>query len=158
MRALTLIQPWASAVVAGIKSFETRSWDTPIRGVILIHASKKHNALGSERYMRDPFPWLVRRYEWPVFRELPRGAIIGSVRITGCESTQGLKHRLPAEEIELGNYDVGRYAWSLAEPVAFAEHFPCRGSLGLWSVPEHIERDVERYLGALDQYGVRTAA
>ena len=49
-RAISLIQPWATLIVAGLKRYETRSWSTPYRGRILIHASKKLD----KRYLARP--------------------------------------------------------------------------------------------------------
>ncbi len=40
MKALSLLQPWATLVVIGVKQIETRSWSTAYRGPLLIHASK----------------------------------------------------------------------------------------------------------------------
>lgn len=40
MNAISLWQPWASLVAAGIKRIETRSWGTNFRGPIAIHAAK----------------------------------------------------------------------------------------------------------------------
>ena len=40
MKVLSLLQPWATLVVMGIKQIETRSWSTAHRGTLLIHASK----------------------------------------------------------------------------------------------------------------------
>ena len=40
MKALTVIQPWASAIAVGTKRIETRSWATKYRGPLLIHAGK----------------------------------------------------------------------------------------------------------------------
>lgn len=39
MYAITLYQPWASAVVLGLKQYETRSWPTNARGIVAIHAA-----------------------------------------------------------------------------------------------------------------------
>lgn len=41
MKALTLHQPWATLVALGIKTVETRSWYTPYRGPLAIHAGLK---------------------------------------------------------------------------------------------------------------------
>ena len=41
MRALSLWQPWASGIALGAKRIETRSWSTPYRVPIAIHAAKK---------------------------------------------------------------------------------------------------------------------
>ncbi len=41
MKALTLWQPWASLIAIGAKSIETRSWATPYRGRLAIHAAAR---------------------------------------------------------------------------------------------------------------------
>ena len=38
-RALTVKQPWASLLVAGIKTVENRTWTTKYRGPLAIHAA-----------------------------------------------------------------------------------------------------------------------
>lgn len=40
MKALTIRQPWASLIAAGVKTIETRSWSTKYRGPLAIHAGK----------------------------------------------------------------------------------------------------------------------
>lgn len=42
MKAITIRQPWASLIAAGVKTIETRSWSTKYRGPLAIHAGK-HN-------------------------------------------------------------------------------------------------------------------
>ena len=39
MKALTILQPWASLIACGAKMIETRSWSTAYRGEIAIHAA-----------------------------------------------------------------------------------------------------------------------
>lgn len=41
LKALSLWQPWASLVAAGVKSIETRSWSTSYRGPLGIHAARR---------------------------------------------------------------------------------------------------------------------
>jgi len=41
MKAITLWQPWAGFVAAGMKRMETRSWPTGHRGEVAIHASMR---------------------------------------------------------------------------------------------------------------------
>jgi activating signal cointegrator 1 len=59
MKAISLLQPWATLVVMGVKTIETRSWQTPHRGELLIHASlgKKGQVLCSQphfnKYIKD---------------------------------------------------------------------------------------------------------
>ncbi len=47
MKALTIRQPWASLIAAGVKTIETRSWSTRYRGPLAIHA-------GKHKPQRDP--------------------------------------------------------------------------------------------------------
>ena len=40
MKAITIKQPFASLIAAGLKEYEFRTWKTKYRGEILIHAGK----------------------------------------------------------------------------------------------------------------------
>ncbi len=130
-KVLSLLQPWASLVVMGLKTIETRSWTTHYRGPLLIHASKgKAGAAVAE----GP----VFRKHIPDFRALPFGAIIGEARLADVlrieETGLPPEHlaRLTLEERAFGDYGAGRYAWMLEGAVAWAEIIPARGHLGLW--------------------------
>ena len=68
MKAISIRQPWAHLVVAGIKTIENRHWSTNYRGVVLIHASVNRD--------RDAHHDL-RRLRLRVPDELVRGALIG---------------------------------------------------------------------------------
>lgn len=85
MKTLSVQQPWASLIVYGIKDVENRTWDTPYRGKILIHASSKK----VPKAFIDCLP-----VEWgnevlnhiifdniPDLQELPTSAIIGYVEL-----------------------------------------------------------------------------
>ena len=41
MKALSIKQPWAEAIARGLKTIETRTWQTSYRGDLLICSSKK---------------------------------------------------------------------------------------------------------------------
>lgn len=51
LRGLSLHQPWASLVAVGAKRVETRSWSTPYRGLLAIHATKLFPWYGLETLM-----------------------------------------------------------------------------------------------------------
>lgn len=40
MKAITILQPWASLIACAAKQIETRSWVTQYRGPIAIHVAK----------------------------------------------------------------------------------------------------------------------
>jgi hypothetical protein len=135
MKAISLLQPWATLVVIGAKKFETRTWQTFHRGKILIHASQGL-AIGNDVAKLQPFKKYVDSRGG--FLKLPFGAIIGEVMIEEMIATEAIRDKLSTEEQTFGDYKTGRWAWRLAKPVLYREPIMCKGSLMLWEVPEWI--------------------
>lgn len=131
MKALSLLQPWASLVVSGHKRIETRGWSTAYRGPLLIHASK--GKAGAALAVEAP----GRQYILD-FNALPFGAIIGQVtlvdvvRIRAEDWIGAGMEKLTLEERAFGDYRKGRWAWMLEDAVTFEESVEMRGNLGLW--------------------------
>jgi hypothetical protein len=132
MKALSLLQPWASLVIMGAKTIETRSWQTTYRGELLIHASSgKSGALIPQE---DPFKKYIAD-----FNSLPFGAIIGKVNLVDIIPVDALPlsnhiiNKLSLEERAFGDYTKGRFAWLLEDAEMFENIIPVRGSLGLWN-------------------------
>ena len=131
MKAISLLQPWASLVVAGHKRIETRGWNTAYRGRLLIHASK--GKAGALLAAAPPFTQYI-----PDFDALPFGAIIGqvtlvdAVRIRAEDWLDAALEKVTLEERAFGDYREGRWAWMLEDAVAFEAPVEMRGSLGLW--------------------------
>lgn len=90
MKTLSLWQPWASAIVAGKKSIETRSWSTRHRGPLAIHAARKvvdldqgpWHELGVEvdDYIATRYPHRDRGALHP----LPVGAVVAVCELVDC--------------------------------------------------------------------------
>lgn len=122
MKALTIWQPWASLIVSGVKAIETRSWRALYRGPLAIHAAAR---------VHDP------RGE-----ALPRACVLGAVELIDCLEIPRLssadlrlwltEHSANAEELALGDYRPGRYAWVLRHPRRYFETWPARGQQGFW--------------------------
>lgn len=131
MKALSLLQPWATLVVIGVKTIETRSWGTKYRGPILIHASQ--GKAGSIFASEPPFKKYIHE-----FKKLPFGSIIGQATITNVIRVEDLGmnveliNRLTMEEKAFGDYSEGRYAWILEDAVQFDNPIPARGTLSIW--------------------------
>ena len=116
MKALTVKQPWAWAIVNGLKRFENRTWRTNYRGRLLIHAGVSKTDLGQEG---DTMPGL------PARDALTFGAIIGMVDVVGC---------VQVDEVAGQPFAWGPYCWLLANARPL-KPYPCKGRLGLWSPP-----------------------
>lgn len=129
MLALTLYQPYATLIVQGYKTIETRSWGTTYRGPLTIHASR------NKRDMRH-IPRLLAAAGLDTLRlEYPISALLGTMELVNCLPTDAIDYdALPQQEKALGHFGWGRYAWMLSQPVAYPEPIPMRGARGLWTV------------------------
>src|ERR1019366_260347 len=88
MRALSLHQPFAQLVARGVKRVEVRPWTTDFRGRIAIHAKGVAPSRSIEEKWRADRDLALRLADegWldrEDLKKLPRGAIIGSVYLSG---------------------------------------------------------------------------
>jgi hypothetical protein len=109
--ALSIRQPWAWLIVNGYKDIENRSWPTPFRGRVLIHAGKKHDG--------KPDDW-----DWPHISRpaaFDYGGIVGVAEIHGCVSHSA------------SPWFFGDFGFLIrnAKPLPFT---PYRGRLGFFEV------------------------
>lgn len=126
MKALTIKQPWADAIVYGSKRVENRTWGTRYRGALAIHAGKSID-LAAVPFVRGIDPVAVR---------FPNklGAFIGlgtlrdvHARRPGC---------CPGDPYaERGD---GVFHWVIRAPITLVEPIDAKGQLGLWQVQDHI--------------------
>jgi hypothetical protein len=130
MKAITLWQPYATAVALGLKRFETRDWPTVYRGLLAIHAGTTTDTI-------NPACVLRAEQELGPSRTWPKGAIVAITRLTALRQSPG--HAIenwPEPELFYGNFKIGRWAWKLELLVNLnSQPVYCRGAQGLWSVP-----------------------
>lgn len=129
--ALSVRQPWAWALIHGGKDVENRTWSTPYRGPLLIHAGKTPTTeedwlLVRERWRwtREYAPWLATAETIPhphVAGAFAYGAIIGHVRLVRAE------RNYPSEWAA-----DGAWHWVVADPTPIDPPIPCRGQQGLF--------------------------
>ena len=93
MRALSIRQPNAEAILRGTKKVEYRSAPTKIRGRIYIYAS-----LG--RYSSEEEAELMHMYEITDVScdELPRGVLVGTVELHDCDGGEWYLQKPQREE------------------------------------------------------------
>jgi hypothetical protein len=73
-----------------------------------------------------------RRIKIPVYEDLERGAIIGTVEIVGCIQDSD------------SPWLMGKYGFVLKRPKRLPEPIPCKGALSFWNVPEDIESRIKK--------------
>ena len=131
MRAISLWQPWASAIALGHKRIETRGRSTSVRGPILIHAARK---FGPEQRNFAMTEVAVGRMP----RALPLGALVAVARLQDVKPTCELKTQVSAIERLYGDYAAGRFGWLLTDIVPLPEPIPFAGSQGWFNVPDEL--------------------
>lgn len=129
MMALSLPQPWASLVADGAKRIETRSWGTPYRGPLAIHAAKSIDWSACQKF----------KY---VAAQVPRGVVVCICQLTACfrVTDHTIREFVGECEWEFGNFEIGRWGWQLQEVKKLPKPVPAIGKLGLWEWDEHAHR------------------
>ena len=117
MKALSIRQPWADAIIWHGKDVENRSWPTRYRGPVLIHAAKAWGK--AERadlaFVEDMTATKLEDTDRPLL-----GGIIGRAEIVDCVEAMDSR------------WFFGPYGFVLrnAEALPFQ---PCRGALGFFT-------------------------
>lgn len=139
MKAITVWQPWAGALAAGIKANETRSWPTKYRGPIAIHSAKKSFHECWLRYTTDEAKeaicWLLDLPKiFNCEEHFPLGCVLATAELVDCiEITPEYVATLSPDELALGDYTLGRYAWQLRNAVLLPKPIPVKGGQRLWN-------------------------
>lgn len=129
MKALSLIQPWASLIGDGRKTIETRTWATSYRGPVLIVSSKAmdQHAIGlAIEFGYEP-------------TTIPLGVAICTAELVDCRPFQ-----YADERHALVRFDPmeRRFAWVLRD-VRRVEPVAIKGALGVYEVDDALIRHLE---------------
>lgn len=77
----------------------------------------------------------------------PPGAIVAIADLVAVDHTTSYLALHTAErfplEVVFGDFTRGRYVWLLENVRRLEEPVPCKGALGLWTVPEEIAEVVD---------------
>jgi hypothetical protein len=153
LRALSLIQPWATLIAVGAKRVETRSWRPTRAGAppwpLAVHAARTFPAWARDLCAQAPFAGVLAAAGYPDPARLPRGVIVATCTVVAVRATAGgealfslslpdrtLAGWAPAEfEHAFGDYSPNRWAWLLDRVTPLPVPIPARGALGLWVLP-----------------------
>jgi hypothetical protein len=114
LRALSVRQPWAQAILHLGKDVENRPWRTHFRGRILIQAALKIELDEALKLKLKP-------------DELSTGEIVGSVEIVDCVRNSKSKWAIR-----------GQWHWILKNPRYLAKPIPFKGALGFIAIPPRL--------------------
>jgi hypothetical protein len=156
---LTLHQPWATLMAAGLKRVETRSWRTSWAGLVAIHAGRNVEALEVLSHsvpLRSglhiagaqlPDGWFANPADRLLRECAPLGAIVGVGMLQHCERTETLVSQGAFEEERpFGNYGPGRFGLVFEAVVPVPTPMPARGHQGLREISDAALTDTLRAL------------
>lgn len=145
MKLISLWEPWASFMAQGLKRYETRSWATPYRGILGVHAAKRW-----QRDQRRILDTLVQQHpdlaEFAVY-DFPFGCVLSAHRLVAIHRTEDIRHTLSPLELALGDYSDGRFAWEMPLVKTPPQPIATVGRQGIWdwSYPADNEEAVESH-------------
>lgn len=135
LHALTLWQPWASAIMAGVKPWENRPWaprqllgETPEPLWVALHASRRLQVGPWATW--DDLADLWPRATWPsqIGGLWPSG-FLGLVRFDRAVA-------YPTPELEASPWAGGPLCWKVGQVLELPEPIPAKGHQRLWRVPD----------------------
>lgn len=130
MKAISLWQPWATAIPLGIKRLETRGWSTRYRGPLAIHAAKHWDK------DQDLFARSMRQLTEPQLPdEFPFGAVVGVAWLVDVIPSERARKIVNLIEAAFGDYAPGRFAWVLEDAQPLTRPLPWKGKQGFFNVP-----------------------
>ncbi len=139
MIALSIRQPWAHLIAAGLKDVENRGWSTGHRGPIAIHAAKlaDRDAVIPTEQGRALIADAADR------RALAFGRIIAVAELVDCHWPT----KCPPGPDGCSPWALrAQWHWTLAGVRALADPVACTGRLGLWPLPDDVQAAVRAQL------------
>lgn len=133
MKAITVQQPWAWAIIYGGKLVENRTQMTHYRGPLAIHAGKRWSERGARIVPEIAGPW-QKSWTDPIgdAGPVPAGVLIGVVDLVDCHEEAGCC----APWGERTHHGLRRRLTHLVleNPRPLPEPIPAAGHVWLWNV------------------------
>lgn len=134
-KILSLTEPYATLIKEKKKLVETRSWKTDYRGELYIHASM--TKVSKKDLEDNELMSLVEN------KEMNFGYIICKCNLLDCiymteEYVEDIKKNNHQEYI-CGEYEIGRYAWTLEDITLLEKTIKVKGQLNIWTFYDEYE-------------------
>lgn len=135
-KAISIKQPWAYLICAGIKDVENRTWPTKYKGRVYIHASAKPvgQYFSEGVFTADQLNYLIQSKKIDLIEKVQLSAIIGHVDIVNCISKE--RNGKGSDSIWA---EPDCFHWILRNPVLFDKPIlNVKGKLSFWDCSEYL--------------------
>jgi hypothetical protein len=138
VKALTIRQPYAWAIVFGSKNIENRSTNWTYRGRLAIHAGalEHHEGWDDDRVTEE---WM-NAVDWQADAIHIRSAVIGIVDLVDIHKDDGCCRPWgeSASDDDAGRARYNRTHLVLDNVTILDQPIPCLGAQGLWTPPTQV--------------------
>lgn len=138
MKALSICEPFASAILDGHKLVENRTVRFSYRGLMLVHTTKRKEAWMDLAYGNPEIAKFLRKPE-----DLIHGCLRGVVELYSCEGPLVAKQVLPAQS----HWITGPVCLLLRNPKPFPDPIPFLGHQFLFDVPNVVVAEQMQKVG-----------
>lgn len=121
-KCMSMHQPWASLLVAGIKKHEGRTWYTAHRGRLWIAATAKPVDMNDVKTMEHFYRALYNDESIKFPSQYPSGCLLGYVSVSDCLPQEDYRQEYPNGESD------SPYVFVCSDPQELPIRFPVKGA------------------------------
>lgn len=143
VRCVSLWQPWASLIAAGLKTVETRSWPAPttiLGSRIAIHAAKTNKGMWLAAQDKELWKACLEALPFDEQGFLPRGVLVATALVEASIPTERLNPDI------FGDFSAGRFGWMLADIEPLKTPIPAKGAQGVFMATLDASNDQDELL------------
>lgn len=148
MKAISILQPWATLFAHGEKKYHSVNWTTDYRGEVAIFAHQDKSDYAQKMAMDQPIADLIKKLGYS-YETLPFGVIIATANLISVNHSPFISREFTRQERKLNEkHYTHRYTFAFSDVVRLAEPIPAEGPATLdqiwdWqqSVPELVAEE-----------------
>lgn len=137
MKTISIWNPFATLIMEGFKTYETRRWPASaamVGNFIAVASTTKPRPDQRRQFETIEFLHHYAQTELPPIEELCHGCVLGIVVLEEVlEMTEELIEAVGPRERAFGYWTPGNYAWRLRSPHWFRTPIPVKGKQGFYS-------------------------
>uniref|UniRef100_A0A0B6ZWX8 ASCH domain-containing protein n=2 Tax=Arion vulgaris TaxID=1028688 RepID=A0A0B6ZWX8_9EUPU len=135
---LSMHQPWASLLVAGIKMHEGRTWYTAHRGRLWIASTAKPVAPEDIKEHEHVYTHLYNGSSLKFPKEYPTGCLLGCVNVEDCLSQEEYREQYPDGE------SASPYVFICSNPQHLIVKYPNKGKHKIYKLDRNIHQAAKK--------------